>query len=66
VADDGEHREEFVLDKPSLGLYLPPLTWAVQYKYTDDAVLLVFASDRYNPQDYIRDYDEFRRLARMP
>ena len=64
VADDGQHREEFVLDKPSIALYLPPLTWAVQYKYTDDAVLLVLASDRYNAEDYIRDYNEFRNLAR--
>ncbi|MEY4670099.1 MAG: hypothetical protein RL518_2798 [Pseudomonadota bacterium] len=61
LADDGTYREEFRLDTPTKGVYLPPLTWGVQYKYTPDAVLLVFASDYYDPNDYIRDYDEFLR-----
>lgn len=64
VADDGRAREEFVLDTPDRGLYLPPMTWGIQYKYSPDAVLLVFASHLYDAADYIRDYDEFVRLAR--
>jgi UDP-2-acetamido-3-amino-2,3-dideoxy-glucuronate N-acetyltransferase len=64
VVDDGTTSEEIVLDAPNLGLYVPPMTWAVQYKYSPDAVLLVFASDHYDPADYIRDYDEFLRSAR--
>ncbi|HEY8032698.1 MAG TPA: WxcM-like domain-containing protein [Methylocella sp.] len=63
VADDGIHRQEFVLDQPNVGLYLPPLVWGIQYKYSGDAVLLVFASHYYDTADYIRDYAEFRRLA---
>jgi acetyltransferase-like isoleucine patch superfamily enzyme/dTDP-4-dehydrorhamnose 3,5-epimerase-like enzyme len=63
VADDGENREEFILDRPNFGLYIPPLVWGVQYKYTPDAVLLVLASDHYDPADYIRDYTEFLSLA---
>ncbi|WP_282276410.1 WxcM-like domain-containing protein [Stenotrophomonas sp. PS02297] len=59
VADDGSRREEFVLDRPNLGLYLPPMTWGIQYKYSEDAVLLVFASDFYDADDYIRRYDAF-------
>ena len=62
VADDGEHREEFVLDKPSMGIYLPPMTWGIQYRYSTDAVLLVFASDYYDGADYIRDYGDFLKL----
>lgn len=64
VADDGNVREEFVLDRNSLGLYLPPMTWGIQYRYSHDAVLLVFASDYYDPNDYIRDYDKFVELVR--
>jgi dTDP-4-dehydrorhamnose 3,5-epimerase-like enzyme len=64
VIDDGSVSEEIVLDAPNLGLYVPPMTWAVQYKYSPDAVLLVFASHHYDPADYIRDYDEFLRSAR--
>ncbi len=63
VADDGQHRREFALDRPSLGIYLPPMTWGTQYKYSPDAVLLVFASEYYDAGDYIRDYAEFISLA---
>jgi len=59
VVDDGKSSEEIVLDASNLGLYIPPKIWAVQYKYSADALLLVFASDLYDPDDYIRDYDEF-------
>jgi UDP-2-acetamido-3-amino-2,3-dideoxy-glucuronate N-acetyltransferase len=59
VVDDGEAREEISLDQPDRGLYLPPMVWAVQYKYSADALLLVLASDPYDPDDYIRNYDEF-------
>lgn len=63
VADNGQVRQEFLLNSPSLGLYLPAMTWGIQYKYTSDAVLLVFASDYYDADDYIRDYDEFIELC---
>lgn len=59
VADDGTNRQEFILDRPHVGLYLPPLTWGIQYRYSADAVLLVFASDYYDAEDYIRDYNQF-------
>jgi dTDP-4-dehydrorhamnose 3,5-epimerase-like enzyme len=60
VADDGAASEEFELNEPNLGLYLPPMVWAIQYRYSSDALLLVFASDHYDAADYIRDYAEFR------
>jgi len=63
VADDGVARQEFLLDAPSVGLHLPPLTWATQYRYSADATLLVFASHYYDAADYIRDYAEFTALA---
>jgi len=59
VVDDGKSSEEIALDRPSIGLYLPPMVWAVQYRYSADALLLVFASEPYDAGDYIRDYDEF-------
>ncbi len=62
VADDGINRQEFVLDSPAVGVYLPPATWAVQYKHSADAVLLVLASGYYDSSDYIRDYSEFLAL----
>lgn len=62
VADDGKNREEFVLDKPNKGIYLPPMTWGIQYRYSADAVLMVFASHYYDSADYIRNYDEFKQM----
>lgn len=59
VADDGVHREEFVLDRPGLGLYLPPMTWGVQYRYQPETMLMVFASHYYCADDYIRNYQDF-------
>lgn len=59
LVDDGSNRAEVVLDKPSLGLHIPPGIWGVQYKYTEDAVLLVLASHPYDNEDYIRNYEEF-------
>jgi len=63
VVDDGKNREEYQLDQPNLGLYIPAMIWGVQYKYTPDSVLLVFASEKYDTRDYIRDYDEFLSLV---
>jgi UDP-2-acetamido-3-amino-2,3-dideoxy-glucuronate N-acetyltransferase len=64
VADDGVHAQEFLLNEPNLGLYIPPMTWAVQYKYSRDGVLLAFTSALYDPADYIRDYGEFLALKK--
>ncbi len=65
VADDGRSRQEFLLDSPAQGVYLPPMTWGTQYKYSSDAILLVFASGYYDSDDYIRDYKEFIELIRL-
>jgi UDP-2-acetamido-3-amino-2,3-dideoxy-glucuronate N-acetyltransferase len=59
MVDDGRRRARVRLDRPELGLHLPPMTWGVQFEYTADAVLLVLASHAYDSNDYIRDYDEF-------
>ncbi len=64
LVDDGQQREETVLDSPELALHVPPMIWCVQYRYTEDAALLVLASDVYDPDDYIRDYEQFLRERR--
>lgn len=57
--DDGTHRDEVKLDSPNVGLHIPPRLWRVHYKYTQDAILLVLASECYDSQDYVRDYNDF-------
>ncbi|HRQ32136.1 MAG TPA: FdtA/QdtA family cupin domain-containing protein, partial [Anaerolineales bacterium] len=59
VVDNGSVRAEVRLDRPTLGLHLPPMIWATQYKFTPDATLLALASDIYKAEDYIRNYDEY-------
>ena len=61
LVDDGTEREEFSLDHPTLGIYVPPMVWATEYKHSHDSTLMVFASHSYDATDYIRDYDEFLR-----
>ncbi len=59
VVDDGTQREEFLLDRPTFGVHVPPMIWATEYKHSADSTLLVFASHYYDPEDYIRDYHAF-------
>lgn len=59
VVDDGQKRANLLLNRPDLGVFIPPLVWSVMYRFTPDAVLMVLASGRYEPEEYIRDYDEF-------
>jgi UDP-2-acetamido-3-amino-2,3-dideoxy-glucuronate N-acetyltransferase len=64
LVDDGVTRREVILDNASVGIYVPPMIWGTQYDYSADGALLVFASDYYDPGDYIRDYGEFQDAVR--
>jgi dTDP-4-dehydrorhamnose 3,5-epimerase-like enzyme len=61
--DNGQTRDEIRLDRPELALYVPPKIWATQKEFSRDGVLLVLASEGYDPDEYIKDYDEFLRIA---
>lgn len=61
LVDDGHDRRELLLDRPDRGLHVPAMVWGTQYRYSDDAVLLVYASRPYEDADYIRDYETFLR-----
>ncbi len=62
VVDDGENRDEITLNEPDIGVYLPPMIWGIQYKFSHDAILLVLASEAYDADDYIRDYMQYLEL----
>ena len=59
VLDDGKSKEEIKLDTPNKGLLIEGLIWREMYDFTPDCVLLVLASEHYDENDYIRDYDNF-------
>jgi UDP-2-acetamido-3-amino-2,3-dideoxy-glucuronate N-acetyltransferase len=62
VVDDGNNACELRLDKPNVGLYIPAGIWGIQYEFSQDAILAVYASERYDPNDYIRSYDEYKEF----
>ena len=62
LVDDGQIREQILLNHPRIGLHISPMVWTVQYKFSPDAMLLVLASERYDPASYIRDYDEYLKI----
>jgi dTDP-4-dehydrorhamnose 3,5-epimerase-like enzyme len=59
VVEDGTNREEIPLDSPDFGTYIRPMIWTTLYRFSRDAILLVFASAHYDPEDYIRDYEVY-------
>lgn len=59
LLDDGQSRCEVTLDRPDMGVFMPEMIWGTQYRYSHDAVLLVFASRPYEAEDYLRTYDDF-------
>ena len=56
-------KEEFVveLDKPMMGVYIPKMIWKDMYDFSSDSVLLVLASTHYDGNEYIRDYEEYKK-----
>jgi len=63
LVDNGRQRREVVLDNPQQGLHIAPMVWASQRGFTADAVAMVLASHPYDNADYIRNYDDFRRVT---
>jgi dTDP-4-dehydrorhamnose 3,5-epimerase-like enzyme len=61
--DDGTQREEIWLDSPTKGLLIGDLVWREMHDFSSDCVLLVLASEHYNETDYIRSYDDFKKLV---
>lgn len=59
LLDNGREKKIVSLEKPYEGLYVANDMWREMYDFSKDAVLMVLASDYYNENDYIRDYDKF-------
>ena len=59
LLDDGERQETVLLSDPAEGLYIGHNVWREIFDFSDDAVLLVLASEPYSESDYIRNHDEF-------
>lgn len=62
---DGKGNEAvFILNRPHTGIYLPTMIWKDMYDFSEDSVLLVLASEHYDAEEYIRDYDRFVEVVK--
>ena len=59
LLDNGKEKKKVYLEKPYEGLYVPNNMWREMYDFSPDAVLMCLASEVYNEDDYIRDYQQF-------
>ena len=59
VLDDGVNKRTVLLNRSFYGIHIPPGIWAAEQGFSSGSVCLVLASDRYDENDYIRDYEEF-------
>ena len=62
--DDGELKTILHMDDPSQGVFIPPLVWCRLMNFTPNAACISLASEEYRSEDYIHDYDEFKRLLK--
>ena len=62
IVDDGEEKKTFHMNRSYYGLYIPKGLWREMENFSTNSLALEFASTKYNPDDYVRDYDEFLKL----
>lgn len=62
--DDGTNKKIILLNNPMMGLYIPPGVWATEKKYSSGAICLVLASEKYDSNDYINTYSDFKKYRR--
>jgi len=62
--DDGKTTQKIILDKPSVGILLGKRLWHSMSNFSKDCLILVIANDYYKENDYVRNYDEFKRLTK--
>lgn len=60
IMDDGNTKKSFMLNRPWKGLLIPSGLWRDLENFSGGAVLMCLASEKYDPEDYIRDYNEFK------
>ena len=65
IMDDGKEKKSFMLDRPWKGLLIPAGLWRDLENFSGGAVLMCLASEKYDAEDYIRDYNEFLKYKQL-
>ena len=63
LVDDGKIQRQFLLNRPDIGLHIPPMIWASEINFSSGSICLVLASHIYAESDYIRQYTMFKSLT---
>lgn len=63
--DDGRNKKFVHLNRPNIGLMVVPGIWRELYNFSSGAICLVLASENYDEKDYIRNYNEFKKLKNI-
>lgn len=64
ILDDGKDKQTFHLNRSYYGLYVPQSIWREMENFSTNSLALILASTKFNPNDYIRDYVEFKSLIK--
>lgn len=64
--DDGKRKQKIFMNKPEVGVLLGPKLWVTMRKFSKDCVILLLSSNYYRANDYIKNYDDFLKVARKP
>ena len=64
LLDNGIEKKIVPLEKPYEGLYVSNNMWREMYDFSEDAVLMVLASEFYDEDDYIRNYEDFLKFVK--
>jgi hypothetical protein len=62
VLHDGEEEQRFVLNRSYYGLYVPKMYWRKIENFSTNSLALIVSDKSYDEGDYIRDFEEFKRL----
>ncbi len=62
VVNDGKQQQTFHLARPQIGLYVPSMVWRHIDNFSTNSVALVLSSTQYDPEDYIEDFELFKKL----
>ena len=65
ILNDGENEYKFTLNRSYLGLYIPKLMWRKIENFSTNSLALIVSNNFYNPEDYIRDYEEFEKIKNL-
>lgn len=64
ILDNGVDRKTYHLNSSKKGLFIGNMMWREMYDFSSDCVLAVAASELYDEEDYIRDYEQFKKYSK--